>query len=236
MSSCSIQEGEYRLEHQVQVWKGLFSPQETLHTLRESTSIKGYRFRVLILLLCSSIVFGFLLYISAPEWLKMPEATAMQLTAEQKQAASIFIGIGGVISGLALPFLLIGASALLFWGFFRDIGFKKLFVLHTYLYVIILIGIAANIPYMLAFGSTEMLSPFGVGPWVNAITDNVFLTSFFGWITIFFIWHIYASIKLLMEASLKSKWYVWTVSLGLHLLFIVIVAVINTMYHMQLNG
>ncbi|MCF6409271.1 hypothetical protein [Pseudalkalibacillus salsuginis] len=224
------------MEHQVQVWKGLFRPEETLHTLRESSSIQGYRLRVLILLLCSSLVFGFLFYISAAEWLKVPEAMAMELTAEQKQAASIYIGIGGAISGFALPFILIGASALSFWGFFRDIGFRKLFVLHTYLYVIILIGLAANIPYMLAFGSIEMLSPFGVGPWVNAISDHIFLTSFFGWITIFFIWHIYASIKLLMEASLKSKRYVWTVSIGLHLLFITSIAIINTMYHLPLNG
>lgn len=224
------------MEHHVQVWRGLFKPEKTLHTLRESNSIHGYRLRLLILLLCSSIIFGFFFYICSGEWLQMPEAVEMGLSSDQKFAASIMIGIGGALSGLVLPFLLIGSNTLIFWAFFRDIGFKRLYVLQTYLFVIVLIGIAANIPYMFAFGSTEMLSPFGIGPWMKAITDNVFLTSFSGWITIFFIWHLFATVKLLMESSLKTKRYIITVSIGLHTLFLIILSVINTMYHMHLNG
>ncbi len=166
----------------------------------------------------------------------MPEAVKMDLSADQKFAASVLIGIGGAIGGLVLPFLLIGSSTLAFWGFFRDIGFKRLYVLQTYLFVIILIGIAANLPYMFAFGSTEMLSPFGIGPWVKAITDHVFLTTLSGWITVFFVWHLYATVKLLIESSLKSKRYILTVTIGLHGLFILILSVINMMYHLHLNG
>ncbi|WP_257349233.1 hypothetical protein [Pseudalkalibacillus decolorationis] len=224
------------MEHQVQVWKGIFKPKETVHTLRESTNLHGYRIRMLILLLSSTIVFGFLFYISAAEWLNMPEATEMKLSKEQQQAASILIGVCGALSGLIIPFLFIGLAALSSWTFFRDIGYKKLFVLNTYLYVIVLVGLTANLPFMLKFGSTEMLSPFGLGPWVSLLTDNVFLYSLSGWITLFFIWHLYASTRLLQVASLKSNRYVRTVTILLHFGFIVIVALINSLYHMHLNG
>ncbi|MCF6136774.1 hypothetical protein [Pseudalkalibacillus berkeleyi] len=224
------------MEHRVQVWRGLFKPEETIHTLRESKSIHGYRWRLLILLLCSSIIFGITFYIQSAEWLLLPEAVKLDLTNDQKFAASILIGIGGGLSGIILPFLMIGSSALLLWGFFRDIGFKRLFVMNTYLFVIILIGLAANLPFMYAFGSTEMLSPYGIGPWVKALTDHVFLTTMSGWITIFFIWHMYSTIRLLMEASLKSKRYILCVTIGLHIILITCLSVINMMYHLHLNG
>ncbi|WLD94841.1 hypothetical protein [Alkalihalobacillus sp. AL-G] len=224
------------MEHHVQIWKGLLRPKETVHTLRESTNIQGYRLRLLILLLCSSIVFGLLFYVNSEEWLNMPDARAMNLSDGQQLAASILIGVGGAIAGLVIPFVLIGAGALSSWGFFRDLGFKKLFVLNTYLFVIILFGLAANIPFMLKFGSTEILSPFGFGPWVKLLTDNVFLFTLAGWVTLFFIWHLIASTRLLHEASLKSSRYVYTVSIGLHVGFILVVSLINSMYHMHLNG
>lgn len=224
------------MEHHVRLWHGLTRPKETVHTLRESENIEGYRFRLLILLLVSSIVFGLLFYISAAEWLDMPEARAMDLTDGQRLAASFLIGVGGGVLGLILPFVLIGSAALSSWTFFRDLGFKKLFVLNTYLFVIVLVGLAANIPFMLKFGSTEMLSPYGFGPWVKLLTDNVFLFSLAGWVTLFFIWHLIASTRLLQVASLKSNRYVYTVTIGLHVGFIVIVSLINSMYHMHLNG
>ncbi|WP_349410186.1 hypothetical protein [Pseudalkalibacillus sp. SCS-8] len=224
------------MEHHVHVWRGLFKPEDTLHNLRESQSIHGYRLRLLILLFCSSIIFGLVFYICAAEWLQMPEVVKLKLTAEQEFSAAILIGIGGAIVGLIIPFLIIGSMTLSFWGFFRDIGYRKLFILHTYLFVIILVAIAAHIPYMWAFGSTEILSPFGIGPWVKAVTNNVFLTTLAGWITLFSLWHLYTTVKLLMETSLKPKRYIYTVAIGLHVTFILILAVINMMYHLQLNG
>ncbi|WKB34993.1 hypothetical protein QS257_14645 [Terrilactibacillus sp. S3-3] len=71
--------------------------------------------------------------------------------------------IAAFIGGLFEPFLFVLVLTFVYWIFFSDSGFRKIFVIQTYVYVIILINSVITALFMLAAHTSAAVSPLSLG-------------------------------------------------------------------------
>ncbi|HET7581059.1 MAG TPA: YIP1 family protein [Bacillales bacterium] len=214
--------------HHVRLLKGIIKPSEEFAGMREADRIEGLGWRVVVLSIFSGIFAGLTVYILqalglADEINKQFQMSGTQAAEMNEQVSRAFTLVTGIFGGLVGPVITMAVAALIFLIFFSDIGYKKLFAIELYLQFIGLIHAVVAMILIFVFQSYSD-SFLNLGAITQLFTENLFINSFFGGISIYLIWKVYVQIKAYCHSSKKSMSYIaWTLVI-LNIVFLLIAA------------
>lgn len=217
--------------HRVSLLRGITKPKEEFEGWREAEKIEGLGWRLVVLSIVSAIVAGLVAYFGT-EVLHILQKTPshMQVPGTAKGIVQGMAVGGAAFGGLVTPVIIMLVMALIFFIFFSDIGYKKLFAIELYLQLIGLIGAIVSGILMAVFQMTTK-SFLNLGAITQLLTSNAFINGFCGGISIFLIWKLYVQINAYRYASAKSTSTVtWTLII-LNIVFLLIAAGFSTLGH-----
>lgn len=215
------------VEHRVKLIKGIFIPGKVFEGLDEAEKTAGAGWRLLLLAIINTLIGAGTTYLSyrvfgLPEQM-LQQFQQAQLPISEDTVLTASVVLGG-ITGLVLTFIVPTIGALIYWPFFRDAGFKKLFTINLYVFLITIIASSVQMALLPVF-RFQPTSYLSLGSITRLLTDSVFVNTLFGGITIFLIWKFFVLITAVNRASKKSKTYVTTVFIILNVLLLLIISV-----------
>ncbi|HEU5139548.1 MAG TPA: YIP1 family protein [Bacillales bacterium] len=231
---------ETRLQvHQVRLLKGITKPNEEFENMREADKIEGLGWRLVVLSIVSAIFAGLSVYFIqalglADEMNKRFEISGSQMSESNVELGQTFALASGVFGGLVGPVITMVIGALIFLIFFSDIGFKKLFAIELYLQVIGLINTIVALILILIF-QTYSGTFLNLGAITQLLTDDIFINSFFGGISIFLIWKLYVQINAYAKISTKSPAFIVWTPIILNLVWLLVLAGFGVLGHQMME-
>ena len=204
-------------------WKALVHPTTSFYQVSKTESIYRLRSRMIVLFLCSFIIFTVagILGIGAESLSK--DLTVLQPHEFEIRKALFALGKG--LSGLLYAAVLTFFTALLFWVF-TGIDYKKLLVFQSLVLGIHLIEVVVNGSLLLTAGLPWYSSPFSLGVLMQSMTAKNFFIYLFGSISLFKGWAIYLQYKGLRACIQKSRAAILGIVIGVNLAYWIITALL----------
>ncbi|TLS37876.1 hypothetical protein [Pseudalkalibacillus caeni] len=210
------------MSHGVRFFYGITKPTRHFQTFKKETRERGFIWRFIVLLAVSSIVWAVTAVLNVQFAGTLPEYSYLSEGNQTNVLLTEFIT--GGITGIIIPLIAIAVGAILYWPFFQEVGFKKLFVLHTYTYVVFLIAACLQLPFIAALHVPNDYSPFSLGVLADLITNQSFILSFLYSITIFLGWIWIVQFFALKNAAKRSNVYTVLSIVGLTLAALLVYA------------
>ncbi|HET7629674.1 MAG TPA: hypothetical protein VFK44_14975 [Bacillales bacterium] len=174
----------------VQVLQAIFLPRKAFCRFTECGEMAGVVPRLVGLSLLSAMIAGTSAYVSR-FYFDMPVTSFLpQHWPFRELIFDVFTVAVSAAAGLLQPFAVLAVMAFIFLIFFKEIGYKQLFIVELYLQTIALIGafIAGIMAALFPFVRGYYLS---LGAVTQLFTDSIFINAFFGGLSIFTIWKVY---------------------------------------------
>ncbi len=228
-------EGDHKLPGEVHILKSLVQPREQFGYFRRFNRAEGFFLRFLMICIVSAFMTAISYFLSAEHLLDMPIVKEVNLTETKLQASKYLLMVAGGLIGLITPAVVISLMSIVFLPFFREVGFKKLFVLQSIVYCVFLISALIKLPFQGMLDTNEVLSPLSLGVIANYMTNNAFIISLFGFMSLFTVWAFYLTYTGLKQASYKSKTYIIAAVSLLYIGFILLSSLTYAMQYGQLT-
>ncbi|WP_044747846.1 hypothetical protein [Bacillus alveayuensis] len=221
------------MDFYVRLYEGVLHPNNHFSKISETKVVKGYIWRIIVLVLCSGLLSAMAAYLGfgTEDIMKKMDL----VSASKLEWAKIFYGFGQILGGMLYPVFFILFFALLLWYFFREIGIYKLFIIQLYPLFILIIEKLFALPFYYVLGVEKVSSPFGLGIIVQLLTNNNFLIHFASSITLFEIWAAFIQIRALKSGSEKPLSFIANVVISIHLLLILLCSLIEIIFAKFLN-
>ncbi|MBD1379367.1 hypothetical protein [Metabacillus arenae] len=203
---------------EIRLFKGIINPGVYFEEFRNGEHIKGF-FTKLMLVLGLSIIIAL---ISSYAGIGTEQIHwYMDTTKNEKlEMAKVLFGIGHLVSSLLFPLVYMFFFTVMYWIFFHDIPFKKMFFVQLFSVSLLLIEKYLLYPLQLFLGIGRESSPFGLGVLTQLLTDHSFMLHFISYFSIFFIWAAMVQLISLIKLSQRSVKYCLTIVVCMNLLYI----------------
>lgn len=228
-------EGDHKLPGEVHILKSLVQPREHFGYIRRFSETEGFFLRFILICVVSGIFSGLSYFVSAEHLLNMPIMSEVKLNETHFRASKYLIAVAGGVIGFIKPAAAVLFMTLVFLPFFRDVGFKKLFVLQTIVYCVFILASVMKLPFQWMLHNYEVLNPLSLGVIANYVSDNAFITSLFGFISVFTVWAFYLTYAGLKQASFKSSTYIITAVSLLYIGFMLLSSLTYALQYGQLT-
>ncbi|MBM7645740.1 hypothetical protein JOD45_001959 [Scopulibacillus daqui] len=207
------------MSHSIKLFRGILKPDKEFESFQEINQFKGLIPRWIIISILSGII-GTITILTALNRL-VPEFEGFFSNKMTFILGSFYVVIVFIIY-LFLPLAANLAVSLICWPFLLDAGFKKIFVINSYVSLIYLIGSFFNLAVFLLLHTNNLLSVFGLGIIGRQLTDNRLFFLLLNSITIFFIWGLIIQTRAFFRTSQKRKSYMITAIIITSLMYILI--------------
>ncbi|EZH64510.1 hypothetical protein DH09_18385 [Bacillaceae bacterium JMAK1] len=220
--------------HHVKFLRGLFDTKSHFSTLKESEATKGLAWRLIV----SAILVGVLTFLS--QWFVREDLT-QTIVAEGAgmigyEEASVIVTVVTALSGvfaIGMAVLAVLLLALVFWIFYKDVGFKKLFILFSYFLPIYIVTLLLDLPYYINFGLEHQYSVTSFGYLAHLAFDESFLTFFFGQFNLLIIGCFIVQVFALKVNTAKSTRYILLTTTLMYLVVMTLIALYTYFSMMQ---
>ncbi|MDN4073766.1 YIP1 family protein [Fictibacillus terranigra] len=220
---------------EVHILKSLVQPREQFGYFRRFNKAEGFFLRFLMICIVSAFLTAFSYFLSADHLLDIPMVKDVKLTDNKLQASKYLLMAAGGLIGFITPAIIISCMSIVFLPFFREVGFKKLFVLQSIVYCVFLMSTFLKLPFQGMLNTNAVLSPLSLGVIANYATNNAFIISLSGFISVFTIWAFYLTYAGLKQASYKSKAYIIAAVSLLYIGFILLSSLTYALQYGQLT-
>lgn len=202
------------MNHTVRLFDGIFKPGREFAKLAVSRKTKGLKWRFVLMMLVNSICTMFFYHAN----------TNGEKAFLGFHVSGHFAGrmIAAFIGGLFEPFFFVLVLAFIYWMFFSDSGFRKIFVIQTYVYVIILINSIVTVLFMLAAHTIAGVSPLSLGMLFSAGRPGSLLREISNNLSIFTVWIAVVQIIAFRKISTKSLSYIIAVVIILNIIGLIV--------------
>jgi hypothetical protein len=205
------------MQNEVKLIKGLRQPSIFFYQLKEAEVLKGYRLRIFLLFILSSLVYGLVAHFGIGMNSLSKELVDLSPTAFETEKFYFFIG--RVLLGLLYAGIILFIPSLLFWTLSEEAEYRKLVVVQGLTLIILLIEKLTFIPLALYLSLNWFSSPFSLGVLSQYITSNSWVIYFLGCISLFKIWTLFIQYKGLKRLLAKKNWVIWGTLLLYNLVF-----------------
>src|SRR5699024_1763100 len=118
-----------------------------------------------------------------------------------------FIFIGTAFFGGIIPIITITSYSVLTWILFTEISFRKIFLIHCYVYTITLISLSVQLIYFFIFNIDPSYPPLSLNIISDILPKTENIQSLLGNLSIFLVWGLIILIISIVTVSDKSKYY-----------------------------
>ncbi|MFB4162132.1 hypothetical protein ACE1TF_19860 [Geomicrobium sp. JSM 1781026] len=221
--------------HSVKFLHGLFNTKAHFSTLKESEATKGLAWRLTVGALIIGLITVLSQFAVRDDMMQVYQSMPGMGEEEASIFVSIMMALGGVFA-VGASIVAILAIALVFWIFFREVGFKRLFIIFSYFIPIYIIVMLVDLPYYFLFGMEHLYSVTGLGYVAALLFEDSFFTHFFAQISLLVVWCFIVQLFALRVVSTKSTRYIVITSTVFYLLLMVILAAVMYMSMLQAQG
>ncbi|QQK76510.1 hypothetical protein HUG15_13665 [Salicibibacter cibarius] len=193
--------------------------------MREAEEIKGSLWRLIGSALLIGVLTGLSMYLLSDQVI-----AAFQRAGVSAEEASAFITLLAVLIGIfvaGISVIAVLVAALIFWGFFKDIGLKNLLLIFTYFLPIYVLVLLIDFPFLIYFEGLEGRSMTSLGFMAEQIWDQPFFVAFFSQVSLLFIWCFLVQLFAIKVNTTKSTRYIVTVSAIAYVIVMTIIAGIS---------
>ncbi|MGX2957970.1 hypothetical protein JNUCC23_01530 [Peribacillus sp. JNUCC 23] len=191
------------MTYQVQILKGLFQPRTNRYQLEQAEGITGFGTKLLLVYLCSFVIFLLEAYYGIGSESMSKEIT--KLGESEYEAGKLLVIAGKLLAGLLYPTFYVVLAAVVFWVIL-DIPFKKVAVVQMIAFALHLLEKVVYIPFLLQMDLNQSDNPFSLGVISQSILSNEYFIHFFGEISLFQITIIGIVYYYLRELTEKNKY------------------------------
>ncbi|MGE8081946.1 hypothetical protein [Peribacillus loiseleuriae] len=191
------------MTYQVQILKGLFQPRKNRYQLEQAEGITRFGTKLLLLYLCSAIIFLLGAYFGIGSESMSKEIT--KLGESEYEAGKLLVIAGKLVAGLLYPTFYVVLAAVVFWAVL-DIPFKKVAVVQMIAFGLHLLEKAVYVPFLLQMDINQSANPFSLGVISQSIISNEYFIHFFGEISLFQVTIIGIIYFYLQELTEKNKY------------------------------
>ncbi|MDX8344114.1 hypothetical protein [Rossellomorea sp. YZS02] len=205
------------MHKEVKLIRGLRQPSYFFYQLKETEVLKGYKQKVILVFLLSTIVFGLVSSLGiGMDPLSKELTTLTPVTYEMEKF--LFL-LGRIISGLLYAAIILFVPALIFWTISDEGEYRKLVITQCLVLLILLIERLTYIPLSLFLSLDWFSSPLSLGVITQYITSKPLFIYLLGSFSLFKIWVFYIQYKGVKRLTLQKNWLIWLVILLTNLLF-----------------
>lgn len=191
------------MTYQVQILKGLFQPRTNRYQLEQAEGITGFGTKLLLVYLCSFVIFLLEAYYGIGSESMSKEIT--KLGESEYEAGKLLVIAGKLLAGLLYPTFYVVLAAVVFWVIL-DIPFKKVAVVQMIAFALHLLEKVVYIPFLLQMDLNQSANPFSLGVISQSILSNEYFIHFFGEISLFQMAIIGIVYYYLRELTEKNKY------------------------------
>jgi hypothetical protein len=210
------------MHKEVKLIKGLTQPTYFFYHLKSTESISGIKKLIIMLLLSSAFVFGFISSFGIGMDPLSKELNT--LTATSYELEKFLFLLGRIILGMLYALITLFMSALIFWTISENGEYRKLVVLQGVVLLILLIERLTYIPLSIFLSLDWFSSPLSLGVIAQYITEEPWGIYFLGSFSLFKIWIFYIQYKGLKRLTQQKNWLIWLVIVLTNLFFWAITA------------
>ncbi|MBB6451028.1 hypothetical protein HNR44_003018 [Geomicrobium halophilum] len=209
----------------VKYTKGLLNPQQHFSSLREAEGVKGIIWRTVVSALLIGVLTGVSMYLLSGQM-----SAELQAGGLSPDEAAVFTNIISVLNGIfvaGISVIGIVIAALVFWIFFKDVGFKNLFIIFVYFLPIYVLVMLIDLPFIIYFDLEQGISMTSLGFIAEQIWDHSFFVMFFSQVSLWFIWCFLVQVFALKVNTAKSTRYIVTVTAIAYVMVMLLMAGIS---------
>ncbi|MGD6942493.1 hypothetical protein ACQCT6_10670 [Cytobacillus gottheilii] len=210
--------------YEVRLIKGLLHPYDFFYQLQKAEEVRNLTNRIVFLFIASILIFTIGAYFGIGNDIISNELTSV--SAGEFEAKKLFFALGQILWGVCYPALLLFIPALYFWSL-TDIPYKKVLTLQLFAVSILVAEKAIFLFLAFQLGLDKDSSPLSLGIIAQSLTDNLFVTSFFGQISLIGIFVIWLQYKGLVYLSERKPRVLFLMVLSIHLLYWLISALLS---------
>lgn len=215
----------YFMHYRVQLLRGIVQPYIHSHQLKKAEHVHSVVLRSVLLLLAGVVVFGLGAYFGIGN--ETISKRIYEWSPAEFEARKVWFAVGQIIWGMTCTSFMIFFPALLFW-ILTDLEYKKLVVLQLFVTAILLLEKGIQIPLQLILGIEAHSSPFSLGVIGQYITNQVFIVSLLGGVTLFKVWTIFLQYYYLKIVSTKTSKQLLIYILAINLFFWIFASLLST--------
>ncbi|WP_085522182.1 hypothetical protein [Tuberibacillus sp. Marseille-P3662] len=189
--------------YDVRLLRGLFKPNLSFYQLTIAESYKGFRWRLILLMLLSIIIFS----ISAGFGLgtEVLSGSLAQVSPETFAATKLMYIFGKAILGLLFAVIILLVPSLLYWTLTPS-TYGKLVIVQLFVLSILLIEKVIMIPLVIWGGIEWFSSPLSLGVIGQFITHNEFVIKCLGIVSLLKLWAVIVQYKGIKRLNREMSW------------------------------
>ncbi|BCB05894.1 hypothetical protein [Bacillus sp. KH172YL63] len=205
------------MHKEVKLIRGLRQPSHFFYQLQVAEGLKGYKQKVLLVILLSALVFG--LISSFGIGMDPLSKQLTELSPATFEMEKFLFFLGRLIAGLLYAAVVLFVPALIFWTISDEGEYRKLVIIQALVLMILLIEKLTYIPLSIFFSLDWFSSPLSLGVIAQYITGKALVIYFLGCFSLFKIWIFYIQYKGIKRLTQQKNWVIWLVILLTNALF-----------------
>ncbi|GGB59245.1 hypothetical protein [Fictibacillus barbaricus] len=202
-----------------QIIPALTKPYTYFSLYKEWKEKEGFWIRFLAILAVSGLLHALSFFAAFPSFKTLAFVEAAKLSGAEQDLLRYLLSLAGGVWGLIVPLVAIQSGTLFLYFFFRDIGYKALFYVMSFVYILFLLGLLFELPLQFATGAEEVVQPLGFGFAGVLFFKHGFWQELLNLINVFTIWGTVVVYFALRQLSYKEKKYCLIVTIGFSLFF-----------------
>ncbi|MBJ8113403.1 hypothetical protein JDS99_28000 [Bacillus cereus group sp. N6] len=204
------------MEYIINPIAALLGTSKESYKIKEAQVVKGLSKNLFLFSIISALILGLITWLS-------PEVER-QTSLHSIQNINKFIIFGSMVYGLFIPIVTIICYSCIWWVFFSEVGFQKIFTIQLYGYAITLINLLTQMLVMLILDMNNTFPPLSLGVISELYFENKYIIAFFNNISFFWLWGIVFQFITFSVVSKKSKLYVFTIIITLNIFSAIVLA------------
>lgn len=203
------------MNYQPNFLKLLFSIKDHLFRIRKAEEVRPVWKSNVLLLILSMLIYCWMAFLGMGSNLISEDAVLLGTIGYE--SSKFWFVIGRMLFGLVFGLFILFVPSYLF-KLLTDIPYKKLIIMQQAVLLIMLIERVLWIPLLLFAGLDWYVSPLSFGVIASFLTDQTWLITFFGSITIFQLWIIGFQVYFIsyLSDALSKRW-LWLSVIFVHL-------------------
>jgi len=202
---------------QIRVLEGIFRPNKHFTYFSKASTIRGFWFRLILLLISYIVIAGVCGYLGIGTEEIMQKMG--NVSKEKLEWAKVIFGLGGVLQSILYPLWFMLLFSVAFSLYVDGLSYFKLLVLQIYPAFILLFEYLINTIIYIFSGIPYELSLFSLSPIVQLLTDEPLILALASKTTLFQLWTLIIQLTALKISTEDSYWKLIPFIVLLYVLF-----------------